>query len=52
MDAYRFSISWSRIYPSKFTSKYVNFIYVYIYIFFGKSRLFISMGDVMTIIVW
>ena len=48
MDAYRFSISWSRIYPSKFTSKYVNFIYIYI----GKSRLFISMGDVMTIIVW
>jgi hypothetical protein len=60
MDAYRFSISWSRIYPSKFTSKYVNFIYmyiyvyiyIYIYIYFGKSRLFISMGDVMTIIVW
>ena len=33
MDAYRFSISWSRIYPSKFTSKYVNFIYMYIYIY-------------------
>jgi len=33
MDAYRFSISWSRIYPSKFTSKYVNFIYMCIYIY-------------------
>jgi beta-glucosidase/6-phospho-beta-glucosidase/beta-galactosidase len=33
MDAYRFSISWSRIYPSKFTSKYVNFIYMYVCVY-------------------